>query len=240
VWQRDVLNPAAPLLAAAPWVAVRGNHELCGRGGLGWFRLMDPDPAMLDCPTTTKPYAVSLPGLDLLVFDSADADDDKADPAKVPGYKAQFHQLLGRARPHAWLLTHRPIWSLAQGAAPPGAQTNATERAAIIGEIPRALDMVVSGHVHDFATYDFGPGRPSQLVVGDSGDANDAISQVPRPGVELDGMKLVRGQALRDYGYLVMDRVPGGWRGTLHALDDSILAQCRFAGRSINCRAGPG
>ena len=27
VWQRDFFIPAAPLLAAAPWVLVRGNHE---------------------------------------------------------------------------------------------------------------------------------------------------------------------------------------------------------------------
>jgi len=116
------------------------------------------------------------------------------------------------------------------------ANTNATERAAIVGEIPPGLDMVVSGHVHDFAAYDFGPGRPAQLVVGDSGDANDEVSQAPRPGAELDGMQLVRGMALRDYGYLVMDRQPSGWTGTLHALDDSVLARCRFEGRSIDCR----
>ena len=44
VWQKDFFNPAAPLLAAAPWVLVRGNHELCSRGGHGWFRLLDPHP----------------------------------------------------------------------------------------------------------------------------------------------------------------------------------------------------
>lgn len=236
VWKRDMFDPAAPLLAAAPWVVVRGNHELCGRGGLGWFRLLDPDPTVLDCPEMTTPYKVVLPGLDLLVFDSADADDERAEAIKVTRYAGQFHKLLAGANPHSWLLTHRPLWSHAQGAVPAGAQTNATERAAIVGEIPPGLDMVVSGHVHDFATYDFGPDRPAQLVVGDSGDANDEISQASRPGVELDGMRLVRGMALRDFGYLVMDRQPSGWTGTLYALDDTVLVRCRFEGRSIDCR----
>lgn len=235
VWKRDMLDPAAPLLAVAPWVLVRGNHELCGRGGLGWFALFDPGATMLDCPAMTKPYAVSLKGLELLVFDSADADDDRARPAKVPLYKTQFHDLLAGAKPHSWLLTHRPLWSHAQGNVPAGAETNATERAAIDGEVPRGLDMVISGHVHDFATYDFGPARPAQLVVGDSGDANDEISQMSAPGVEVGGLKLVRGMALRDYGYLVMDRTPSGWNGTLHGLDDSVLARCRFLSRSITC-----
>ena len=44
VWQKDFFDPAAPLLASAPWVMVRGNHELCSRGGHGWFRLLDPHP----------------------------------------------------------------------------------------------------------------------------------------------------------------------------------------------------
>ncbi len=35
VWLADFLEPAAPLLGAAPWVMVRGNHELCRRGGHG-------------------------------------------------------------------------------------------------------------------------------------------------------------------------------------------------------------
>ncbi|RAI28252.1 hypothetical protein CH338_29550, partial [Rhodoplanes elegans] len=28
-WKADVFAPAAPLLAAAPWIAMRGNHEIC-------------------------------------------------------------------------------------------------------------------------------------------------------------------------------------------------------------------
>src|SRR5581483_4696378 len=68
-WRADFLDPAAPLLAAAPWVMVRGNHELCARGGQGWFRLLDPDPGRADCVDSTSPYRLSLGGLDLLVFD---------------------------------------------------------------------------------------------------------------------------------------------------------------------------
>jgi hypothetical protein len=47
-WQADFYAPAAPLLAAAPIVLVRGNHEDCLRAGLGWLRLQGPsgfDPA---------------------------------------------------------------------------------------------------------------------------------------------------------------------------------------------------
>ena len=43
-WQADFFAPAQPLLRAAPWVVVRGNHEDCSREGLGWFRFLDPRP----------------------------------------------------------------------------------------------------------------------------------------------------------------------------------------------------
>ena len=41
-WNADFFDPAAPLLAAAPIVLVRGNHEDCARAGPGWLRLQGP------------------------------------------------------------------------------------------------------------------------------------------------------------------------------------------------------
>jgi hypothetical protein len=38
-WMADFFDPVRPLLNAAPWVFVRGNHETCARAGQGWFRL---------------------------------------------------------------------------------------------------------------------------------------------------------------------------------------------------------
>ena len=44
VWTADFFAPARPLLMAAPWVFVRGNHETCSRAGQGWFRMLDAAP----------------------------------------------------------------------------------------------------------------------------------------------------------------------------------------------------
>lgn len=236
-WRRDFFIPAAPLLAAAPWVVVRGNHELCGRGGLGWFRLLDPAQDVADCPTLTDPYAVRLPGLDLLVLDSADADDAKVLPDKMAALRIQAQGLFAQAAPHTWLLTHRPVWALAQGEGiPPGAQTNATLREALRGILPAGLEVVVSGHVHMFAAYEFGSERPAQLVVGNGGDVADAVVQPAGPGTPMDGLAVQ--EALQDarYGYLVLDRTPAGWHGTVRGADDAALAHCWLAGRSLSCR----
>jgi len=74
--------PAAPLLAAAPWLLVRGNHESCDRAGQGWWRFLDPRPLERgrDCNLAveddvgdfSEPYTVPL-GTDWqwIVFDSS-------------------------------------------------------------------------------------------------------------------------------------------------------------------------
>jgi hypothetical protein len=50
-------------------------------------------------------------------------------------------------------------------------------------------------------------------------------------------MPVRRGIALAEFGYFVMDRNPaGGWDGVLYAVDDQVLARCRFAGRELDCR----
>jgi hypothetical protein len=232
-WKADFFDPAAPLVAAAPWIMVRGNHELCRRGGQGWFRLLDPHPASADCLDLTAPYRLSVGGLALLLFDSADADDFLAPPDKVTAYADQLSSLLADAPPHAWLVTHRPVWGLSSGPFA-GLTVDVAEQVAIRGRIPANLDLVLSGHLHDFLAYEFGPARPAQLIVGNGGAS---LYEVESPsGAEIDGMPIHRGLALKRFGYFVMERSDSGWDGTLYAPDDAVLARCRIAGREIDCR----
>ena len=41
-WIADVFLPMRPVFSAAPLVVVRGNHESCQRGGVGYFQFFDP------------------------------------------------------------------------------------------------------------------------------------------------------------------------------------------------------
>lgn len=59
-WREDFFRPAARLMKTAPWLFVRGNHELCSRAGPGWFYLLDSGSALLggdrgqeSCPPQT-------------------------------------------------------------------------------------------------------------------------------------------------------------------------------------------
>jgi Calcineurin-like phosphoesterase len=234
-WKADFFDPAAPLLAAAPWVVARGNHELCRRGGRGWFRLLDPYPARHDCVDRTEPYRLSIGGRSLLMFDGADADDFLAPPDKVAAHAAQLAPLLAGAPPHAWLVTHRPVWAMAQGDLS-GFTLNQTEQQAIRGHVPPGLDLVLSGHLHDFISYEFGPERPAQLIVGIGGDKLLPLNHAPIVGAEIDGMKVRKGFASARFGYFIMERNGIGWDGTFYAPDDAIIARCRLAGREIDCR----
>jgi hypothetical protein len=113
---------------------------------------------------------------------------------------------------------------------------NLTEQAAIKGHVPDTLDLVVSGHLHDFTTYDYGGGHPAQLIAGTGGDTLLPLADHPLVGSEVDGIKVEKGMMLAQFGYFVMDRAAGGWTGTFFGLDDKALATCRFADRSLDCR----
>ena len=100
VWQADFFQPARRLLASAPWIVVRGNHESCNRAGQGWWRFLDTRPvapqqncnlaADDDIGNYSAPYAVPLgrnADTQFLVFDSSlgGCDADSADRSHVLG-----------------------------------------------------------------------------------------------------------------------------------------------------------
>jgi hypothetical protein len=102
--------------------------------------------------------------------------------------------------------------------------------------VQAGLDMVLSGHLHDFTSYEFGPSRPSQLIVGVGGDTMLDLANYPLVGADIDGMQTVKGFALERFGFFIMERSGDGWNGSLFADDDkSMLAQCRIDGRMLDC-----
>src|SRR5262249_1672167 len=97
--------PAAPALRAAPWIVVRGNHEICRRAGAGYFRLLDPRPADAapPCVDLVPHFTVIVGGQSFIVLDSSNAADSC--PCNSGPYAAEFAGM--RPAPGSWLLTHR-------------------------------------------------------------------------------------------------------------------------------------
>jgi hypothetical protein len=245
-WAADFFEPSAPLLGAAPWVFARGNHESCKRGGYGWFRLLDAAPKVKACPAEASAWRTSLGGgLDLDVADSADAEDITAPPAQVKAFADQLRALQPRlGREPGWLLVHRPVWGLTPIArvGPFGAVNaplNSTEQAAARSEDLGGLRMVLSGHVHQFSSFDFAGARPAQLVVGTGGDVGQPADSpaITRDRVWLDGMAAARMEFDR-FGYMVLDRMgdgPDSWRGAFYDANDREVATCALQGRRLGC-----
>jgi len=241
-WRAEFFDPARPLLNNAPWVFVRGNHESCTRGGRGWFRQLDSGAKPLTCPAVSAPFSVDLGGLNLYVLDSADADDRDPTPQGVAGFAAQLDAFgPALARQPGWIVTHRPFWALTPVTRiwpfdPIEAGLNATEQAAVRGRDLSAVQMVVSGHVHQFAAYDFAAARPSQLVAGTGGDVGEDgdMAQIRQNKVSLDGATAHR-LTFDRFGYLLLDRAGADWVGSFWDLKDRVVAACRLHNRRLSC-----
>jgi hypothetical protein len=130
-WYQDFFKPAEPLLLAAPWVMLRGNHENCfGQHGVGWFFLLQPEVGIVSrCandadrdPDNQPPYALDLragddgPTLRLVVVDSANAKYRCSSWARDFAIRDEkrLRQLLRTRGTKAWLLTHYPVWDAAE------------------------------------------------------------------------------------------------------------------------------
>src|SRR5690242_921722 len=79
-WMLDFFKPTKPLLEAAPWIATRGNHEICCRNGQGYMLFLDTTRAQDQKPAACKDLldlvTVSVGGQQFAVIDSSFAADD--------------------------------------------------------------------------------------------------------------------------------------------------------------------
>ena len=237
-WKAELFDPAAPLLAAAPWVFARGNHEDCKRGAGGWFRQLDAAPTPKTCPADSDTFAVDLGGPALFVVDSNDTDDLLAPADKV----ARFGARLDAVKPGpggAWILTHRPFWNSSRlGNLVADGLVNATERAAAKDRDLSGVDLILSGHVHNFTSVSFGAARPPQLVVGTGGDTLD-LDDAPPPAMgtaAVDGLPAELFTMGR-FGYFVFDRRGEDWVGRFYDTHDRTAVVCVLHRRNLACRA---
>jgi hypothetical protein len=200
-WDADFFTPAAPLLAVAPWVVVRGNHETCVRAGQGWLRLLDPwplepkrdcnDPADDDVGNYSLTYALDLDAdTQIAVWDSANAPPPGKplvpdDPRAIHYARTQVEiEDLAKLKPHTLLANHHPLLAFAattdkttgQIVLHPG---NLGLQSVFLAHDPRlfppGVDLLLNGHIHVLEQLSFGGEFPSELVTGFSGTQEDIV-----------------------------------------------------------------
>jgi len=205
-WRADFFDPAAPLLAAAPWVVVRGDHELCSRAGGGYFRFLDPRPLSPACSASTRPYWISLGALRLFMLDSSEGAAESAD--RVADYHAQLETLSAASARGAWIVTHMPIWGIRGNLDGKTLKllTQSLQDAAA-GVDLRQVVQVVSGHIHAFEALAIAHDGPSQLVVGTGGTSLDPQISQPLAGMTTGSALLEDGVSQSQFGFVMLEQI---------------------------------
>ena len=238
-WDADFFTPAAPLLAAAPWVMVRGNHEDCSRAGEGWFRFLDRAPMEPSCRDLTGDFVVRFGDFGIVVVDSGTADDPKRNASDLAAtLRQQLIEVRAKIPAEAWLVTHRPLDAMlgTENGAPRNFVSNKVLEAALGADMPINVRMYVSGHIHFFQAVDFGGVRPPQLVVGTGGDNLQALPPLSVIGADINGAKVADSVTYSGFGYMVLDRAGSAWSGTLFDVNGRPINRCRLVNRSLSCR----
>jgi hypothetical protein len=236
-WAADFFSPAKPLLEAAPWVIVRGNHEECVRAGAGFLRLLGPLAFVegAPCAAHTPPYAVSLGSINLVVMDNASAVDRDPSDALVNTYRSDFEALPSLSSTPTWLAMHHPIWGVVKGPLGIVAGGNETLMAAEApGGIPSPVSLMLAGHIHSFEAMDYESGLPPQLIVGEGGDMLDA-APANLTGRTVGAARIAHGLSLPGYGFLLMTRDGGRWTVDVYDATGTVERRCVVAERSIDC-----
>jgi Calcineurin-like phosphoesterase len=236
-WRADFFEPATPLLKAAPWIAVRGDHELCNRGGGGYFRFLDPRAWPGECRDDTEPYTIPMGELTIIVMDVSGAVDEAPPLETIQVYKKQFHAIQDMVSTSSWLVMHKPLWAFRPVQAKDGTQTltilNPTLQAASNNMLPHDVTRVLSGHIHLFEALSFADDRRPQFVLGTGGTLQDPESKSPLVGQVIGNTTVTQGATVARFGFTTFN-VPTGVV-TLHDLEGRQLMICKPRGSDIHC-----
>lgn len=261
-WDADFFSPGKPLLEAAPWILVRGNHENCNRAGQGWWRLLDPrplepgrdcnDPANDLTGNFSPTYAVPLgDGAQVAVMDLSAAGSTPYLPGdpRIERFGKAWEELndLSAKADFTFATDHYPIFGVAikdnggrndiVAGNPAIAQAFAPHDPNIV---PAGVDVLLAGHVHLWEQVDFGGAQPSQFIAGFSGTQEDTV---PLPKSLPEGMSPAPHAPVRHFdriidrfGYMTLERTgKQSWSATVYGLKGGVMRNCTIEGRKSEC-----
>lgn len=255
-WNADFFAPSQPLFAAAPWIMVRGNHEICDRAGAGWFRFLDHAAFNPTCVTMSDFFVVKAGGLGFVVIDNAslaheketavadaDDDDDEEDvneekPAgTVAGLQKRWKRIANDVPDNAWLLGH-VTFNAVREAHGKTEVDNTVQQTALGGKPLAKIQMIISGHIHMFEGISFAKNKPPQLVVGTGGTK---LAHKPDIPPTINGLNVSQSKSIveKDFGYMVWERDKKNgskWAGILFDQSGDLLATCTLDGRDLRCK----
>jgi Calcineurin-like phosphoesterase len=255
-WRADFFAPAGDLLAAAPWIMLRGNHEDMGRAGVGWRLLLSPfPPTELPLADDARPYALRFDNLTLAILDVANSGNENGAQVRADRYVRWVDRLAARfpADParQSWLFLHIPPWVSYK--CPAGMKCVETEepgpknigmntlRSRLAADAHPHFDLAFAGDTHMFQFFAPKDHRriPAQIVVGTGGDLLEPPANYDRTMLdrEVDAeLFKVAGKLWMHYGfgYLVLTKQDAAWTGALHDANGRLLLTCNLATAALD------
>jgi hypothetical protein len=234
-WNADFFQPGAELLAAAPWIFSRGNHEDCQRAWRGFFYYLDPRPWDGVCKEYSAPYLVTLGKFQVAMLDSSAVKEFDLNEAQIGEFAGELASLHPQS---AWLATHFPFWGFSTeprlGAPKPlvAALEEAWEKAA-----PVNFTLILSGHIHLFEYVSADHGRPPQLVAGVGGTQMGVPYESSMKGTDIRGATVMGSRNLQKFGYILMTRAGATWHLELKDQQRTVLITCTVPGSSESCQS---
>jgi Calcineurin-like phosphoesterase len=261
-WNADFFTPGKPLLAAAPWVAARGNHESCNRAGQGWWRFIDPralvkgrdcnDAKDDDTGDYSDPYAVPIGnGAQFIVMDSSKTTNGaiKPDSHAAAAYRDAFarYEALAAQAPYGIMVEHHPILG-----------PSASEKKGVMtlnpgngglqsvwgplkaNMTPPNVKMLLAGHVHLWEALSFSSDHPAQFVAGFGGTQEEMVplppalpaDYHPAPGADVSDYS----SFIVGFGFMTLYRNgPDKWDVEVHDVDGKVINLCKVTGSKSVC-----
>ncbi len=240
-WESDFFIPAEPLLAEAPWVVARGNHEDCPRNWEGWFKFLDPGHYTEGhCTPASEPYWVNIGDNQLVVADSSNLNG-KSDPQEVHRVTTLFHQVEKISSQHSngsdrWFLTHSPIWAFEdeESGSQPGEPKLTALHAAADKTFLNEFQLALAGHVHTFLGLSFDDPYTSQFIVGNGG-----TSLTPLPdkitASDFGDRKIKNSTIWNDFGFMMLEKHGDRWNGKVYDRRGQVVISCKIHKSQIDC-----
>jgi hypothetical protein len=236
-WKADFFEPGRALLAAGPWVFIRGNHEDCERAGAGWGRLTSPLPFSegAACSPQEPPYLVDLGGIALAALDVTRAEDRAVDDALAPVFRQQFASLAKTDAP-LWIAMHKPLYASVRIKDGVNVGVNKTLAAATRDAVPANAQLLLSGHIHTFQAMSYSSDLPAQIVAGHGGTTLDRFTPEKLDGLAMDDARVEKGIGLTNrFGFATLERRDGEWLLTSFGIHGEQLARCHLHGKKLDC-----
>jgi hypothetical protein len=242
-WQADFFKPARPLLSAAPWIFVRGNHETCKRAGEGWTRLLDPFN-FKHCHDYSPVYSVDIGNTRLFIIDSANANDYLAPTDQTSWYENYLQEVNQSKAKYNWIITHKPFWFVySEDELHQAVQSHFlnTLQTAWLNVLPSNISLLLSGHVHRFQVLNLSDKEkyPPQLIAGNGGTRLDQqLVQANLTGINIAGENITQGISLNDYGFVTMEKHDtNSWSVQLHNPHGKVIIDCLLQNQQLSCHS---